>query len=185
MLLNPACIASKHAVVPHNTINYYERLNWCFQRNRDERYVHIPIIRFTLTLSSASSLASIHNHGVSNRSLLADPFFFVCNRAYGRYYEIWMCAGNEKNLPFAVFCWVNTYCSLNQVKLSQITGDPCALDIPDGATASTNAEQTRRCTGVGKQTHVHVSCLHDKTTARNNRRSKPQSPRQSKQLSFV
>lgn len=43
-------------------------------RDTDERYVHIHIIRFTLTLPSSGSLASIHNRDVLNHSLLADPF---------------------------------------------------------------------------------------------------------------
>lgn len=82
------------------------------------------------------------------------------------------------------FCWVNTPCSLNQVRWSRISADPRALDIPDGATASTKwSILMGALSGVGTQTHAGVSCLRDK--ARNNHQSEPQSPRQSKQLSFV
>lgn len=35
-------------------------------------WISMHIIGFTLTLLSSSSLAYIHNHGVSNYSLLAD-----------------------------------------------------------------------------------------------------------------
>lgn len=35
------------------------------------------------------------------------------------------------------------------------------------------AGRTQGCTGGGKQTPTHVSCLHDKTGARNNHQSKP------------
>lgn len=52
--------------------------------------------------------------------------------------------------------------------------------IPHGATASVWQGRLHGCTGVGKQTRVHVSCIYDKTTARNNQQSKPQSPQQSK-----
>lgn len=122
------CVASKHVVVLHNEIYYFERVDWCFQRNQDEKYVHILIMRFTLTLPSFSSLASIHNHDVSNHSLLAGPLFFVCNTAYGRYYEILNVCRKWKE--FTIFCWVNTYCSLNHVKWSQITGDPWCFRLP-------------------------------------------------------
>lgn len=157
----PACRASKHAVVLHNAINYFERPNWCFQRNRDERYIHI--IRFTLT----SSLASIHNHGVSNHSLLADPLS-LCVMQHMVDIMRFECVQEMKRIYHLQFCWVNTYCSLDQAKWSQIMSDPCALDIPHGASASIKQSRLWGCTGLGKQTHVYVSCLHDKTMARNN-----------------
>lgn len=98
-----ACRASKHAVVLHNAINYFERPNWCLQRNRDERYVRI--IRFTLT----SSLASIHNHGVSNHSSgrphsfvmqhMVDIMRFECVQEMKRVYHLLFLLGKYLLFP--------------------------------------------------------------------------------------
>lgn len=52
--------------------------------------ISIHIIGFTLTplFFFSSSLAFIHNHGVSDHFLLAEPPSLFFNKAYGRYYEI-------------------------------------------------------------------------------------------------
>jgi len=85
----------------------FRRLDWCLQRSRSERYVpsccmdyythnwiyngSLPLVPWLLYTIKVLE---------TNHSPLAEPLFFVCNWAYGRYYEIWMCAGNEKNWPF-------------------------------------------------------------------------------------
>lgn len=56
-------------MVLHNPINYFERETEMKDMCSRAARISIHIIGFTLTPSSSSSLAPIHNHGFSDHSL--------------------------------------------------------------------------------------------------------------------
>lgn len=77
-------------------------------------WISIHIIRFTLTLPSPHSLAAIQSNGVRNHSLLADPVSLSVTEHMVDIMRF-ECVQEMKRI-YRSFCWVNTYCSLNQEK---------------------------------------------------------------------
>lgn len=131
--LNPFTgVASKHAAVLHSTIGSFFlilfRLNLVKDMCLPVTWININVVEFTMTLPPSSS------RGGSNHSLLADCFSLSVTK---HMVDI-MRSERVQEIKCTIFsyCWVNTYCSLNQVKWRWITGDPGILDIVDGATAS-------------------------------------------------
>lgn len=157
------CITLKHAAVPHNTINYFERLNWCFQRNQDEGYVqscyldqyahnwiYLESAFFYFTGLYTQSwcfklLSSGRPFSLSVAEHMVDIMRFECAQEMKRIYHLDFLLGKYLLFP-------------EPSEMESDHGWPlrfrlsCSQHIPDGATASTKPIWLGGFTGVGKQT---------------------------------